>query len=340
VKHKWLAVTLGLIAGSALLICLLIYLGARDQAVRSSATSLGNPSAAIPTPGINAALASPVPSVDARRHNAVTAIQSIYDAPITFYGVVRDHSGNPVPQAKVDYSIVDKFFGPGTKKTGVADDQGSFSLTGISGAALTVGVSKDGYAPIYQQSNGAFSYGMPFDVQRDRPAPTRGQPAIFILRKKTAAERLFVVDRDVLVPKTGSPVDISLKTGKPVSLGGGDLRIECWTSDDMKNSQGHYEWHARLSVPHGGLIARTDPEWQFEAPENGYQRSVEISMPQTSPRWERTYDGHYWLFLRDRTYARIRFRLNTAGNHFVSITCYLNPSGSRNLEYDEKRLVE
>jgi hypothetical protein len=289
---------------------------------------------------IQTPIATPLPSPADSKERAVAALQAIYSAPISFYGQVKDQFGVPVAGARVDYTIVDKFFDPGSKSSGISDGQGYFALDGVKGAALTVGISKAGYAPIYGQSNGSFAFGMPLDPRRDRPTPNRDQPAIFVLRKKLAAEPLIVVERDVRLPKDGTAVEVSLRTGKPVPVDHGDLKIECWTSDSIKDAKGHYEWHAKVSILGGGLIVRKDPEREFQAPDNGYLPNIDVSMPITSTRWERNYDGHYWVMLRDRTYARVRFRLTTAGAHFATISSYLNPSGSRNLEFDEDKVIK
>jgi hypothetical protein len=266
-------------------------------------------------------------------------VQSVYGAPISFYGRAQDQYGEPVAEAKVQYSALDKFWEPGTKYEGVTDARGYFSITGIEGAALSVHVSKEGYDRIYNQSDGAFSFGVPYNPQRDRPTPTKNNPAVFVLRKKTAPEPLVAIDRDVLVPKDGTPVDVSLKNGKPVPAGQGDIALECWTSDQTKDAQGRYDWRFRFSVPGGGLLKRTDPELAFEAPETGYDPNIEFHMPQASERWQEDYDEQFWLKLRDGRYARMRLRMTTGGGHFASITAYLNPSGSRNLEYDPRQQV-
>lgn len=274
------------------------------------------------------------------RKQAVELVQSIYSAPIAFYGRTQDEHGNPIPNANIEFSVLDKFWNPGTKYGATSDDNGLFSLTGANGAAVSVAVWKQGYAGITGKSNGAFSYGMPFDAQRDRPTPTKEHPAIFVLRKKAEADPLFVVRRDISIPKDGSPVDVNLRTGKPVAIGQGDIRIECWTADNVRDASGHYEWKARIIAPGGGLAQQRSTELEVTAPETGYESMIEVAMPQASPDWRCDHDAHYWVRLRDQTYARMRLRITTAGDHFVSISSYLNPSGSRNLEFDENRVIK
>jgi hypothetical protein len=269
---------------------------------------------------------------------AAEVVSAIFSTPISFFGKVQDQNGAPVIAARVIFGAIDEFWGSGSTYEAVSDPNGLFAVTGIKGAGLTVGVSKDGYDGVKGLSYQSFGYGMPPDSTRKAP-PSKELPAIFVLRKKMAADPLLQIRKDVLIPKDGTPIEISLKTGKAVSLQQGDLRIECWTSDDKKDLQGRYGWHARVSVPGGGLMIRTDAEGEFEAPESGYHPDVEISMPQTAARWERSYDGQYWLLLHNRTYARIRLRLTTAGDHFATIESYLNPSGSRNLEYYEHNAI-
>ncbi len=273
------------------------------------------------------------------RRKMVENVQSIYSAPISFYGQVQDQYGSPVGGAKIEYGAIDKFWEAGSNYQGSSDPNGLFAIMGIKGAGLTVGVSKEGYDGINGASYQSFGYGMPPDSVRRAP-PTREKPAVFVLRKKALAERLFAIDRDVIVPKNGTPVEVSLKTGKPVEAGRGDLRIETWTSDQAKDAQGRYEWRCRLSVPGGGLVTRTEIEMRFEAPEGGYAPSIEFHMPQTAERWQKDHDGEYWVKLGNQTYARIRLRVTTGGGHFASITSYLNPSGSRNLEFDASKVIK
>lgn len=285
-----------------------------------------------------AATTMPVaPTVQAeQRRRAVELVQSIYSAPIAFYGRVQDQYGQQVPGALVDYSVLDKFFEPGTKKSGVADKNGYFSLTGVQGAAVTVGVSKEGYDPIYQQSNGAFSFGVPFDAQRDRPTPTKDNPTIFVLRKKAAAEPLVRVrSRQYDVAKNGIPAEVNLETGEPVGAGQGHLRVECWANDQVKDAQGRFDWKCRVSVPGGGLVER-NPEYDFEAPEDSYRATDEIVMSNNAPRqqWSSEVEREYFVKLAGNRYARLKLTAFAGPRTFFVLESYLNPSGSRNLEYD------
>lgn len=264
-------------------------------------------------------------------------IMSVFSASIAFYGKVVDESGRPVAGANVFYSAADRYFGKSTKYTGVSDINGLFSLRGAKGAGLYVEVSKEGYDRVANRSYGSFGYGMP----SGNAPPSEGDPALFLLRKRGDAEGLISVDRDVMIPKDGTPVEVSLSTGKPVEPGRGDVRIECWANNanlDPNLSQ-PYDWHCRISVPGGGMVQRIG-EFNFEAPEDGYVTSEEIEMPHNTQKWSKNFTEEYFLKLSGNRYARMKFRITSDRNQFASVTSYLNPSGSRNLEFDpNKRII-
>jgi hypothetical protein len=264
-------------------------------------------------------------------------IVSVFSAPIVFYGKVVDDHGQPVGGAHVFYSAADQYFGGSTKYNGVSDLNGLFFLEGAKGAGLYVEVSKEGYDRIANRSYGSFGYGMP----SGKPPPSQDNPALFVLRKKGEAGFLISVDRDVVIPKDGTPVEINLGTGKPVELGRGELRIECWANNANldPNLNERYDWRFRISVPGGGMIQRTG-EFSFEAPKDGYAESEEIEMPHTAERWSKNFTKEYFLKLSGNRYARMTFRITSDRNQFASITSFLNPSGSRNLEYDPTKRIE
>lgn len=139
------------------------------------------------------------------------------------------------------------------------------------------------------------------------------------------------------MPKDGSPVEIDLETGKSAGSSG-DFRIECWTHDQTKDEAGRYDWRCRVSVPGGGLIEREDA-LDFGAPEAGYRKVDEITMAKAAPQWRSQVRKDYFLQLNDGRFARVSLEVITHGDHLIAVTSFLNPSGSRNLEYDPNKQV-
>jgi len=145
------------------------------------------------------------------------------------------------------------------------------------------------------------------------------------------------------LPKDGTPVEISLLTGKLVSAGQGHIKVECWTMDQNQDPRQRrfYDWKCRLSIPNGGVVESTR-EFDFEAPESGYRPFDEINMPMSlgQETWTDRIEKWYFLKLGDGNYARIRFKMMAYGTHGCRIESYLNPDKSRNLEYDRNKEIE
>lgn len=181
---------------------------------------------------------APLTAVE-RDKEAAKIVTEAFNAPISFFGRVQDQNGAPVNEARIAFGAVDSFWEAGSNYQTASDANGLFSITGIKGAGLTVGVSKEGYDGIKGLSYQSFGYGMPPDSNRKAP-PSKDVPALFVLRKKASAEPMFSVHRDIPVPRDGTPVEVSVKTGKAVSQGNGDIMIECWTFDANKDAQGRY----------------------------------------------------------------------------------------------------
>ncbi|MGH8047326.1 MAG: carboxypeptidase-like regulatory domain-containing protein [Chthoniobacterales bacterium] len=248
-----------------------------------------------------------------------------------------DQNGDPVPDAKIVYGATDKFDADGSNYHGKSDADGNFSISGIKGVVLTVGVAKAGYYHIHGKSNGAFAYAMDADSQT-RPPPTKENPAIFLLQKMGATEPLIKVESGLRISRNGAPVEISLATGRLKTPG--DFRVEAWTHDETPDAKGHYDWRCRVSVPNGGLVERTG-QFDFQAPQDGYKSSDEIKMPVTAKEWHPACERSYFIRLSDGRYARVQFEMIAGGNHYFQIEAYLNPApGSRNLEFDPEKQVK
>lgn len=270
-----------------------------------------------------------------------SSIKHVIDAlttPIVFYGKVIDQNGIPVADADITCSVIDKFDANGSKYQRTGEKDGSFTIRGIHGAVLVVGVSKAGYYQIPHKSDGSFAYGIESDSTRRAP-PTVDEPAIFVLQKRGQAERLRQVSsRQIDVPQDGRPVIIDLATGRTGMAG--QLRLESWVGEP---SHRRFDWKYRISVPGGGLTERSG-DFDFTAPEEGYSESMEIDMPASSDRWVSRASRQYFVRLPDSRFARFTLELYPGSRtfrNFVVFESYLNPQpGSRNLEFDPAKEIK
>jgi len=273
--------------------------------------------------------------IQAERHQkTVERILGILATPITFYGKVIDQNGDPVPSANVRYGSIDRFDAEGSHYDDKSDAQGNFSVSGIKGAVLTVGVWKEGYYVIDDKSTGAFAYGIGPDSTRKEP-PTKDRPAVFVLQKMGVTEPLVrVSSRQINIPATGQPISIDLTTGR---TGRGNVQLESWIGD---SSQRRFDWRYRLSVPGGGLIERQG-QFEFEAPVEGYQASIETSMAASADKWSSDVNKSYFARLADGRYARFSINFYPGKRNFVVLESYVNPTpGDRNVEFDPKKEIK
>jgi hypothetical protein len=132
----------------------------------------------------------------------------------------------------------------------------------------------------------------------------------------------------------GTPVELDLLKGTQVPSGTGQLKLEFWRDISNKNAR-TFDWKLQLSVPQGGL-AETCEEFAFQAPENGYQPSIVIDMPATNQNWRSEVRSKYYIRLPDGKYGRTDFYL-LPYNGVFTVQSFINPSGSRNLEYDPSK---
>ena len=265
--------------------------------------------------------------------------------PISYWGRVVDENGGPIIGANVAWTANNNPDpdGKGTGGETITDANGMFFI-GSYGIGLYIEVSKDGYYQVPTETRarlGSFGgFDNPSVIQKtDSPLGTSDDPALYTLHTKgMAATLIHITERPIRIPKNGDSVQVNLSTGKAVASENKGLKIECWTNDRAKDAQGQYSWRCQLSVPGGGLVERTD-RFAFEAPIDGYKLSVELGP--TSDRWSARAEQQYFVRLPDNCYARIDFRIRTAGDHYVLIESHLNPTpGDRNLEFDPSKAIK
>lgn len=270
--------------------------------------------------------AEPLADLPERDRTALNVLKSIYSASIDVFCKVVDEEGNPVPSAKVEYSLNDKYFKSGTKGQTVSAPDGTFRIKG-NGASVWLRVQHQDYFWIRGKSEGAIPANK---------VTSASAPAVFVLKtmgsKAPLTHNRLTTKR---VPYDGTPVGLDLKTPQPVAAEGAPIQVRVWVIDAKPQQWSGYRWKAEIRVPGGGFRVRED-ELNFEAPDEGYTEVLEFSMPPTDPNesWaSRIPSNDYFIKLGDGTYARGVLNLSTLPDRaMVSLDSWWNETGGRNLQ--------
>jgi Carboxypeptidase regulatory-like domain len=282
---------------------------------------------ALPNPATNQAawMDARIKQMEQDHQNALND----WRTPIEFYGEVVDENTNPVASAKIDFSCNDLSPTGTSNYQTVSDANGFFSITGITGKLLNVNVSKEGYYTSKRDNNYYTYAGNNINFM-----PDSQNPVIFHLRKKMKGESLITIDYPgfahiAQLHHDGTPVEIDLFKGVQVPLGSGQLRMALWRDSSDKNAR-VYDWSLQLTAPNGGLV-ETDEEFDFEAPQAGYQPSIMIDMPATNINWKAEVRSKYYIQLANGDYGRIDFYI-LSRNGVFTVSSAINPNGSQDLE--------
>ena len=251
--------------------------------------------------------------------------------PIEFYGKIIDQFGESVAAATVDltWTAVDD-----SHRTEIlSDNDGNFQFSGVHGKTLGVSIRKVGYLPT-KESGGGFEYAE-FSNGRFH-VPDRERPVVFRLQKLMGAEPMlkFITNAEVDVGPT--PVVLNVETGKLGS--GGDLSFNIITG-----AKGQYgpDFTITITAMNGAAFAFSADEFMNSAPEGGYQTAVVFNKLSSEQGYNRVQPYRFYVKTRSRKYAAvdgditIREGLSEGKAGFHAIV-YLNPSGSRNLEFDHR----
>lgn len=284
------------------------------------------------------------PSASSLQSVTMPNVQSVADSatiwnaavrtPIQFYGKVVDESGTAIPHAEVAVSVHDRVFQSGSRISKLTDGNGRFDVI-AHGLGLGVSVSKEGF---YSTNQSVASFGYAPGAGTGPPHTDLRDPAVFVLRRKGAAEPLITFRKNFSIAIDGMPIRVSLSTATLTTDNNESVELRT-RRENTPDSKDHYSWTCSVSVPGGGIMERTD-ELRFEAPKEGYEREAVIKMPASAgPLWRSQVARGYFIHFSDGNYARIDLTISTGGDHFARIASYLNPSGSRNLEFDPKKVI-
>lgn len=250
-------------------------------------------------------------------------------------GRVVDLDGDPVPEAevKISWSQATFLIGVPEKPTVIwikSDIRGEwfFSLDKPD-CIYVMGAAKEGYEFVHAKYPCQDLVGL--------CRMTKGAPVIVRLRKK--GEVTFLIRREgARSIRAYSPHSLTNgldlmeeRPDRPRAGGYTDIQLAInWLSNSNK-------WEVVFSAPNGadGLLAGTN--LLYEAPQDGYQKSVVVHGPSWPP--------HVYLRIRGQpVYSRLDLEyypwIGSDTNQVLGIcyTAWINPFGERNLDFDRRVL--
>ena len=207
---------------------------------------------------------------------------------------------------------------------------------------MTVHPQKEGYYTSREKNRTSFQYG-PLDDQIYHYKPDPANPVIFHLQKKGEAAALIYRQTLYGFKPDGTPHYLDLTTGKK-TVGGsvaGDLEVQFVRSAASSVPQ-DFSWSLVLKgVGRAGLVEANE-EFAFTAPEAGYLSSIEYHYDFGTSDYKRELTKKYYVRGSDgKLYARLEATILPKYNDesAIDLRVFLNPSGSRNLEYDEGKQI-
>jgi len=282
----------------------------------------------------------PKPSREERLANALENL----NVAIKFWGKVVDQDDNPLSGVIIKgYVMHDTVASPYGYSLGhfeiATSKDGHFEITDVSGSGLTIeSIVKEGYE---LSKNVKTHFG--YRGYAEKFTPDQNNPVVFKMWERHGAEPLVKCYINIGIPCDGTPVLIDFLKNKKVDSGG-NLRIT-FKREPLHIQRGKdkgYDWTLLLEAIDGEILDSTE-EFMYMAPEAGYKSSLQIEMLKTDPNWISILNKPFYLKLQDgKQFARVNLELYTNFEPpptSLQIESWLNPSGSRNLEYDSKKSI-
>jgi hypothetical protein len=274
------------------------------------------------------------------------------NVPIKFYARVVDQYGNGIEGVLVqgvtrgfDENILSKLT-PGKESQTrdrfevFTDQSGFFSLTDRKGSGLSVEqISKEGY-----EANKDVQLNFPFSRNSsDNTVTSADKPIIYRMWKKGESEPLIKYEKDFKLIADGRIYTIDLRKGKKYEGESttGDLQIKLRQHSKFP-SDTRFNWSFSIKAPNGGL-RETNDSFLYQAPEDGYQSDFELVMEASDPSWTgMTAPRKFYIRSSNGFYSGVEISIYVYGdnNGRLVVNALVNPSGSRNLEYDPAKAIK
>ena len=253
--------------------------------------------------------------------------------PLNFYGRVIDQNAQPVANARVGLAWND-IKGSHEKNIESGND-GRFELKDVIGKVLSVQVGKNGYAGAASSTKRGFEYSAFWD--QDFYLADKENPVLFRLWKLEDAEPMYFWDKLKKLTVDGQKVWFDTKTGR---LGAsGDVAFS--TKRGATYAPRQFDWSLSIEAAPGGGLALSKEELMFEAPEGGYEPSWTQDIGGKDASYAISKSVNFYLKTPDGKYAAIKTEIGhmTIPEGEVNLSAYVNPSGSRNLQFDAKKRI-
>ena len=248
-----------------------------------------------------------------------------YAQPIVFHGKIIDQSGRPVYSVKASLKWNDPLPDPPQSTTTFSDEEGLFSLNGVTGRILWLSLEKQDF--YVSRSNRLDFQFSPYDRQVDAE-----NPILFHLRKMGPGTDLVTSQHGVrdyesiIAPKDGTQAFLDFLNSN-TGIKGQLIIMNIKPLDGKQRT----DWSFMLSVPDGGLVEHHE-EFPFEAPDTGYKSAVEFKFDKTSDNWVAGFKKDFYIvFGQPKKYGRIHVETDTYTSG-ARIHYAINPNGSRYLE--------
>jgi len=258
-----------------------------------------------------------------------------------FYGKVIDQYGQPVVGAEVAVEINLAVGRSSTQKT-QTDANGLFQFTGLRGQSLSITPERRGFQI---EGHGLGLKGL------NGPETNPNNRAIYTMWKLKGPEPMIhkeVSSRKIQPDGRRFTVDFLKNTITEGTNAAGDLLIQIQRPPQVK-PRGKYDWSFVMTAIDGGFIEVTNDDYLNEAPESDYQPQYQMNRYATNVMNYSTRQ----LYRTDRTFF-LKSRGGQVYGHFhimdlepdyrgmaaLQIEYYINPSGSRNLEFDPARQIQ
>ncbi len=156
--------------------------------------------------------------------------------------------------------------------------------------------------------------------------------------KKGQAEPLIIHSKSFDAAPDGRTNMVSLVTG---------VKTESATLDDQSiaisinrpaiaSNADKYDWSVRIQMAGGGLLESED-EFMYRAPASGYKPNFVFQFKKDADGWNSALKKKFFLETRQGIRGTVElevYPVNLGGKTTFRLNSVINPSGSRNLEYD------